>query len=99
MDSLKHPRRPWATNGVTQRATPSVRRLEGRIEALAVFSAEAHGTYADPSTLFVHGLRCHRPLPHNAGYVARAVMVGRHAARRRVVELPLVFNSALPRSG
>jgi len=28
----------------------------GRIEALAVFSAEAHGTYADPSTLFVHGL-------------------------------------------
>jgi hypothetical protein len=28
----------------------------GRIEALAVFSAEANGTYADPSTLFVHGL-------------------------------------------
>jgi hypothetical protein len=28
----------------------------GRIEVLAVFSAEAHGTYADPSTLFVHGL-------------------------------------------
>ena len=27
-----------------------------RIEALAVFSAEANGTYADPSTLFVHGL-------------------------------------------
>jgi hypothetical protein len=28
----------------------------GRIETLAVFSAEAYGTYADPSTLFVHGL-------------------------------------------
>ena len=41
----------------------------GRIEALAVFSAEAHGTYADPSTLFVHGLSCHLPLPHNAGSV------------------------------
>jgi len=39
----------------------------GRIEALAVFSAEAHGTYADPSTPFVHGLSCHLPLPHNAG--------------------------------
>ena len=41
---------------MTERATPTVRRLEGRIEALAMFSAEVHGTYADPSTLFVHGL-------------------------------------------
>src|SRR5450755_3716172 len=29
MDSLKHPRRPWGTNGVTERATPSVMAIGG----------------------------------------------------------------------
>src|SRR5664280_1189204 len=52
-DSLNHPRRPWGTKrrdgeGSTLRDGD----WWGRIEALAMFSAEVHGTYADPSTLF-----------------------------------------------
>jgi hypothetical protein len=47
----------WGTNAVTERGyTLRDGDWRGRIEALAMFSAEAHGTYADSSTLFVHGL-------------------------------------------